>query len=295
MSKKLQVRVVSPWFGELDTEEAFFSVNLPTEKSDALLCDWAPSEELFTFPRRKAWYCCEPSCQFQGLGGGTWPAIRDRLAPHEFLWHNHPDERYRVPHVTHHGPLSINTNHDRIPRAVAIVSNHGGAPWRRHPDLALRSRFVTHPSVDLFGRSGWKNYRRHWYSRPGFPGNYKGEIPGDWDDDAKRTLMSKYAVAICFENMCEPNYFTEKFVEAVCAGCVPIYRAHPTLSNGILQGAGWFDPGGYNDAPDETLAAARSANSEALLHLNTEWMSSSSLDQSRHKSVFERIARIFNS
>jgi hypothetical protein len=292
MPQKLQVRVISPWFGELDTEEAFFSVNLPSEKADALLCDWAPSEELFTFPRRKAWYCCEPSCQFNSLGGGTWPTIRDRLAPHEFLWHNHPEERYRVPHVTHHGPLSINSNPDRIPRAIAIVSNHGGAPWRRHRDLALRSRLVTHPSVDLYGRSGWRHYRRHWYSRPGFPANYRGEIPGDWDEHGKRELMARYQVAICLENMSEPNYFTEKFVEAVCAGCVPVYRAHETVGENFLKGASWIDSANFDDRTDVTIKRALDELIEPMVSANVIWLASDTIKRTNHRAVFETIARI---
>ncbi|HNR72358.1 MAG TPA: hypothetical protein PLV05_14630 [Verrucomicrobiota bacterium] len=121
---KLQVRVISPWFGKLETEEAFFSVDLPAEKADALLCQWAPSEELFAFPRRKAWFCCEPQVMFRSIEGGTWPAIRARLASHEFLCHNHPDPRWRVPHMTHWAPLAVNHRAERKDKAVAVVSNH---------------------------------------------------------------------------------------------------------------------------------------------------------------------------
>lgn len=292
MSDKLKVRVVSPWFGELETEEAFFSVHLPTEKADVLLCDWAPSEELFTFPRRKAWYCCEPLCQFQGLGGGSWPGIRVHLAPHEFLCHNHPDMRYRVPHVTHFEPLEMKRDGERKDRAIAIVSNHGGNPLKRHRDLTYRNEFITHPQVDLFGRSGWARYRRRWFTCSGKPTNYQGELPGDWPASGKRELMARYKVAVCLENMNEPFYFTEKFVEAVCAGCIPVYRADPTVAAGVLKGARWIDPADYSNDPEQTLRAALSADLKTFRAVNLEWLHSASLAQTCHANVFRNIGKL---
>ena len=145
---KLIVRLISPWKTEIETDSALFSARVPASEADALVCEWAPSVELFTFPRRKAWYCCEPPCQFRGIAGGSWPKIKKRLAPHEFLCHNHPDPRYRVAHITHFEPLQVNLNDNRLEKAVAIVSNDGGDTWRRARQFVYRNRFVTHPLVD---------------------------------------------------------------------------------------------------------------------------------------------------
>lgn len=41
----------------METETADFSVDIPAEKADALLCEWAPDPDLFTFPRLEACYC----------------------------------------------------------------------------------------------------------------------------------------------------------------------------------------------------------------------------------------------
>ena len=291
-SSKIQIRVVSPWFGELETSDAFFSVNLPVEKADALLCDWAPSDELFTFPRRKAWYCCEPECQFRGLGGGTWQGIRDRLAPNEFLCHNHPDPRYRVPHVTHFEPLEMKPNGERLNGAIAIVSNHGGSPLKRHRDITCRNDFITDSQVDLFGRSGWTRYRRRWFSLPGPPANYRGELPGDWPATGKRELMGRYKVAVCLENMNEPFYFTEKFVEAVCAGCIPVYRANPTVVEGVLKGALWIDPDEHGHDPGRTVSAALGADAEQISETNRGWLQCQSLAETHHEAVFRKLAGI---
>jgi hypothetical protein len=289
---KLQVRLKSPWTDRVETELAVFSREIPAEQADALLCEWAPDAELFSFPGRKAWYCCEPACQFRGLGNGTWPGLRSRLAPHEFLWHGHPDPRCRVPHVTHFQPLVMNQNADRLPQAVAIVSNHGGSPWTCHPDIRYRNRLVTLPQVDLYGRSGWRRYRRHWFSLPAAPCNYRGELPGDWPGDEKRQLMSRYKVCVCLENMNEPGYFTEKFVEAVLAGCIPVYRASADVRDSVLQGACWFDPGDSRWPDEQAVQAALDADPQQCLRQNQDWLqNSTSLRQTSGTAVFERIAQ----
>lgn len=293
VNRKFQVRVVSPWFGELETDDAFLSVNISASNADALLCEWEPSDELFEFPRTKAWYCCEPWCQFRGLGGGSWPAIRARLAPHEFLFHNHADERYRVPHITHYDTPAVNPGAAREPRAVAIVSNYGGNPRLRHPDMSYRNRFITHSSVDLFGRDGWHDYRPRILSRGRAPANYRGELPGDWPAAGKRELLARYKVAVCLENMNEPNYFTEKFVEAVCAGCIPVYRAGDSIASGALEGAVWVDPRNYGDDPDATLRAAIALEREPVARQNAQWLTSNPhLAATRNTSVFSRIANL---
>ena len=198
---KLQVRLKSPWAERVDTELAVFSRDIPAEQADALLCEWAPDDELFRFPRLKASYCCEPACRFRRLGNGMWHNLRSRLGPHEFLWHGHPDPRYRVPHVTLFRPLAMNQNPDRLQKAVVIVSNHGSSPWTCHPAIRYRNRLITLPQVDLYGRSIWQRYRRGWFSLPGAPRNYRGELPGDWPGEEKRRLMSRYKVRVSLENM----------------------------------------------------------------------------------------------
>lgn len=291
---RLKIRLKSPWTHGMENEYAVFSREIPAEEADGLLCEWAPDDELLAYPRKKAWYCCEPSCQFRGLGNGSWPVIRDRLGPAEFLWHGHQDPRYRVPHVTHVGTLAVNSSQDRLPKAVAIVSNHGGNPLKRHPDISYRNGLVTLPHVDLFGRRGWSAYRRCWYSLPTAPQNYRGELPGDWPGAEKRSLMSRYKVCICLENMNETGYFTEKFVEAVCAGCIPVYRASADIREGVLQGACWFDPTDSRWPGKLAVEAALEADAESIRRINSQWLQRSRLLQATSaEEVFRRIGQIF--
>jgi hypothetical protein len=292
---RLQVHLKSPWSGRIETEQAVFSPDIPLEKADALLCEWAPTPELFSFPRRKAWYCCEPACQFNALGNGTWQKLKSRLGPHEFLWHGHPDPRYRVPHITHVGPLTMNRNLDRKQRAVAIVSNHGGNPLRTHPDIRYRNRLITEPTVDLYGRSGWKQYKRHWFSWPTAPANYRGELPGDWDDEKKRQLMSEYKVCVCLENMNELGYFTEKFVEAVQAGCIPVYRATSDLLTTVLRGAIWLDTADSVCGKAKAIEHALKRDIEFVMDCNQKWIEENTeLQKTSGTAVFERIAGILS-
>jgi len=289
----MQVRLISPWTERIETELAVFSRDIRTDQADALLCEWAPAPELFTFPRRKAWYCCEPTCQFRGLGNGTWPSIRARLANHEFLYHGHPNPRFRVPHITHFEPLAMNHSRQRKQKAVAIVSNHGGNPLQAHPDIRYRNALITSPMVDLYGRSGWRKYRRHWFSWPGFPQNYRGELPGDWPGAEKRRLMSEYKVCVCLENMNEPGYFTEKFVEAVQAGCIPVYRASDDIRDSVLKGATWFDPGDIRWPREQVLVRACEAELQEIQQTNQQWLLTSAVLAATHaKAVYSRIAEM---
>jgi hypothetical protein len=290
--KKLQVRLISPWTNHVETETATFSRDITEAKADALLSEWAPSEELFTFRGRKAWYCCEPQCQFRGLQGGRWPDIKARLGPHEFLYHGHPEEKFRVPHITHFEDLRMNQNLQRRDRAIAIVSNHGGSPLRCHPDIRYRNGLITIPDVDLFGRSSWRTYRRNWYSLAKAPKNYRGELPGDWSGVEKRNLMAEYKVCICLENMNEPGYFTEKFVEAVLAGCIPVYRATPELRETVLAGACWFDPTDPRWPGEKAILEALQANLRDIQKINQIWIEESTyLRATSMNTVFSKLGR----
>ena len=293
--RKLQVRVVSPWFGQLETDEVFFSSQLSQHEADALLCDWAPSEELFDFPRRKAWYCCEPQSQFKTVGGSVWASVKTQLGAGEFLCHNHPDPAFRVPHVTHFQNLAVRLGESRAHRAIAVVSNQGGSPRTRHPGISYRNRFVTSSKVDLFGRESWRQYRANLFSRAAAPSNYRGEIPGDWPATAKRDLLARYKVAVSLENMNEDNYFTEKFVEAVCAGCIPVYKPDAATADTVLANAFWVDPTAHGDDPDTVIEFALSLNLEAAQAQHAEWIVSNQwLAASSHSAVFARIARILS-
>jgi hypothetical protein len=105
--------------------------------------------------------------------------------------------------------------------------------------------------------------------------------------------MSQYKVCVCLENMNEPGYFTEKFVEAVVAGCIPVYRASADVRDTVLQGAVWFDPADSRWPGTQAIEAALQADAAAVVQANTHWLHhNSALQQTHSQAVFERIAAI---
>ena len=291
-----KIRVVSPWFQDASYGAVDLSRSIPLDEADALLCYWAPSEELFQFSGPKAWYNCEPGPNFASIESGEWPRIKERLRDSEFLNHSGPTAS-RVPHITHWGATGVDMSTDRGGRAVAVVSNYGERdPSIRNQSNRMRNRIVTSQHVDLFGKEeAWSRYRSGRFSRPRPPRNYRGEIPGTWDTAEKRALMANYMVCVCMENTYEPHYFTEKFVEAVCAGCIPVYRAHPTVADSFLDGAAWIDPASHGMSPRRTLKAAAAAPLAEYQEKNAAWLRNNlHLARTKGERVFENIARLLS-
>lgn len=53
---------------------------------------------------------------------------------------------------------------------------------------------------------------------------YKGPLVNN------RGALDPYEYTFAFENICEPNYMSEKFNDAILAGCIPIYRGMPNIA-----------------------------------------------------------------
>jgi hypothetical protein len=53
----------------------------------------------------------------------------------------------------------------------------------------------------------------------------------------KGTVLRRYRFAIAFENTALPGYITEKLIDAIIAGCVPIYRGAPDADLAVPAGA----------------------------------------------------------
>jgi hypothetical protein len=79
------------------------------------------------------------------------------------------------------------------------------------------------------------------------------------------------------ENSTEPFYFTEKFVQAVIAGCVPIYHASTTIRETVLRGATWVDPADFMFNGNRTVAAALSKDQKEVAAANQEWLMTNTL------------------
>ena len=292
-----RIRHLSPWeIPHIILDDLHFSAAFTAEEANALLCNWQPVEELLLFPGPKAWFCVEAS-SYEPFYSPEMLQFREKLAPWEFLYHAHPDPKYRVPHPTHISTtegLNVRRTGERIDRAVAIVSNVTGSQSAGNAESSLRVRYITNPLVDLFGRrASWEAFQLDGAATPGVPDNYKGEIAGYWTADLRLNYMARYRVSVCMENTMEPYYFTEKFVGAVQAGCIPVYHAEPTtVRTGILRGARWVDPADFDFDATATIAHALNEDLEEYWEANSEWLKSDFLLTTSSDAVFRRIGHI---
>jgi hypothetical protein len=272
-----------------------FSQEIPLNEADALLCEWSPAPELLTFDKPKVWYCCEATSR-ELFKTTEWQYYRNYLRSDQFLFHSHPDERYRVPHITYISETRQYTNIERNYGTIAVVSNYAnytGLPFWLKSDLQKRTRLILSPAVALFGkRNAWQKHKLYPFSPPALPSNYVCEIPGLWTHADKLLKMSQYRSAVCMENTHEPYYFTEKFVDAVQAGCIPIYQAHPTVAKTFLENAFWIDPARFNFDTKKILCHIKSLSISECVNKNFTWLDTDQVKQTSLESVFLRIGNI---
>jgi hypothetical protein len=163
--------------------------------------------------------------------------------------------------------------------------------WLLKPHIWLRNRMILEPRVELFGRrSAWDRFThcpRIW--RRGVPGNYRGEIKVAPMQEKFCEFLSAYKVNLCLENSCEPYYFSEKFVNAARAGCIPVYRAHPTVVSRFLRGAKWIDPADHGWSPRRTIEYALSADRLEFQKANDAWLESGIVDETGFLGFWNRL------
>lgn len=53
--------------------------------------------------------------------------------------------------------------------------------------------------------------------------------------EKKRKLLEQYKFNICFENMSYPGYVTEKIIDAILAGTIPVYWGAPDISDYVPE------------------------------------------------------------
>ncbi|MBX9928135.1 MAG: hypothetical protein K2X99_04405 [Gemmatimonadaceae bacterium] len=294
--------------------EAVFSRSIPTSDADALCCEWEASDELFTFAGPAVWYTAEPreNPRYGVQMFERWRSAVARARPEQLLFPAQPDPHLRVPHVTHRllngRPRFTTYDGRRTARAVAVITNAGGAAADRWADVVLRNRFATAGGVHLYGPQwAWKDYHSIFGRISWRPQSYRGELAdayracglGDPSPGAitslnttKYEVCARYHAAICLENFVEPFYFSEKFVDAVLSDCVPIYHAHPTVRDGVLRGASWIDPADHGMSVRRTIAAALAADRIEIAARNRAWLVSPAARETEWTSVWARIAEV---
>jgi hypothetical protein len=292
--RAFRVRLERPWHDKVaEFGDILLSTRLPLEDADALLCDFDPTPNLYRATVPSAWYCCEPVSTPRGHRTTPRALIAQvRLPASRILHHAHTDARYRVPAVASRDELFFADAPKRKARAVAIVS-FAGTPGLRWDALRKRNAMILHERVDLFGSERvWSAFKHTIWSRPRTPENYRNAVPGSWGTRQKIALLALYHATVCMENTSEPYYFTEKFVDAVMAGCVPIYHAHQTVRDTLLAGAKWVDPAEFDFDPSRTLEYALSQDREAWAAVNRRWLENENVRSTTWSAIMERACRI---
>jgi Glycosyltransferase family 10 (fucosyltransferase) C-term len=256
-----------------------FDHTISKGQCDGVLCWGAITDEFLSYRGPRAWYFAEPR-SFSASRSRLFRTALQSLQESEFFHHSNPNPRFRLPCATHYSPLTIAAPQKRKKAAVAVVSNYGGRLWWLRQGARRRNAFALHRTVELFGNAqSWQRFRCWPWSFPRCPLNYRGAWPGNWYLELHMNMIAKYQINVCLENSFEPHYFTEKFVNAARAGCVPIYHAHPTVRDSVLRGAVWIDPTEYSFDADATLNAAYKCDAAAIREQNYKWLRSDAVSE----------------
>ena len=99
---------------------------------------------------------------------------------------------------------------------------------------------------------------------------------------------------MCLENCTESYYFTEKFVNAVRAGRIPVYHAHATLKTSVLSSAKWVDPADFAFSPRRTIDFALNQDQMAFRSINDAWLESGILAETDELKVVSKLHEIIS-
>ena len=275
-----------------------YSPRVPLQEADALLVLYDPSDELLRFTGPKLWFTIEPSWHHHFHSHPVGNRLVQDLDATERAFYGHPDARYRVPHPTYRGTLSRPRVASVRRAVVATVNNFGGRLWFIRSHFRTRNRMILDRRVELFGDpQAWAQFRHFpklWIQRP--PESYMGQpTPGtSYYDDEHIRFLSAYKVAVCLENCTEAYYFTEKFVNAVRAGCVPVYHAHATVKTSFLSGARWIDPADFAFSPRRTIDFALNQDQMEFRSINDAWLESGILADTDDLKVVPKLHEIIS-
>ena len=129
---------------------------------------------------------------------------------------------------------------ERILRSFREISHPGTYRWLRENQLhdtrlELVSYFSSVGRIDIYGQ-GWGN-RQH------LPKRWQRQLEALKMSDpsipysGKAGTLSKYKFALTLENFRYPGYVTEKIIDALVAGTIPVYLGAPDIMNFVPAGA----------------------------------------------------------
>jgi alpha(1,3/1,4) fucosyltransferase len=157
-------------------------------------------------------------------------------------------ERFLKLFYTQAFPSALDFSAKPIPeKMIAVIAGNKSSdnPLELYSERVKAVRWfeAEHPGeLDLYG-FGWNEYQfkgpkpiralnrlsflKRAFAQELFP-SFRGKAAN------KFAVYSRYRFALCYENIREtPGYITEKIIDALCAGCVPIYWGAPNVAEYI--------------------------------------------------------------
>ena len=133
----------------------------------------------------------------------------------------------------------------------------------------IRMEAILNLKPDLYGNNWW--------------GEIKSIPPGE-----KIKVMHQYQYAICFENLSYPGYVTEKIIDCLVAGTIPIYLGAPDIASYIPSEC-WIDMKGktFNGIKEFMRSCCSTHNHYSYLYHGRKFLKS---DQGK-KFSYQSFAR----
>lgn len=184
------------------------------EKVDCLLAQSYADHRFLNFKGPKVYYTLEPNSNKER---STIELLKKINEDKHVLSFNDPSSISRLYYP------SIRKRKSHIEQLHRIMSNERTGfcaiinrySENKNFDLVHeRNRYVEafYPHIDIYGREPWEGENK-WnkYS------TYRGRCSN------KRKTLLNYVFNLCFENSYEDGYISEKIIDSLMAGCIPIY------------------------------------------------------------------------
>lgn len=163
--------------------------------------------------------------------------------------------------------------------------------WQVHDErLGLICALAAHDMVDIWGK-GWdqlSNLPARWRAQLG---GFRPAFRGPCDD--KHSLLRQYGFAIAYENTRVPGYVTEKVIDAMISGCVPVYRGAPDIaahipSQAILEVGNRTPP----ERVADTIRSMRDDDVRSVVAAGAEFLSSPAGDRHSFEGFAEHVVTL---
>lgn len=228
-------------FEENDIDLSTQDINLPSESQFIIYNEMPKIKDIFS-DKNNYLLIFESGV----IKPDNWNVENHKYFKKIFTWNDEfvDNKKYFKINFANKIPMDLDFDLNKKNKLCTMIIAH---KFKSHPQelyterlKAIRWFEQNHPEdFDLYGMGWDKHHFKGVLSmlnkfeflrkllKPKYP-SYKGAIK------SKREALQKYKFAICYENARDiPGYITEKIFDCFFAGCVPVYRGAPNVSEHI--------------------------------------------------------------